>query len=60
MLALSLSVCVSVCCWDRTKLDRSNTKDYQEREERAKKLAREIELNSDRHGIDDTGTEEEL
>lgn len=46
--------------WGRTKLDRSNTKDFLDREERAKRLAREIEINFDRHGIDDTGTEEEL
>lgn len=52
--------CASFCSVGRTKLDRSNTKDYQEREERAKRLAQEIEHNAERHGIDDTGTEEEL
>lgn len=41
----------------RTKLDRSD-KDFKEREERAEKLAREIEDNGD--SPDDVGTEEEL
>ena len=44
----------------RTKLDRLDTKDYREREERAEQLARQIEANSDRRGLEDVGTEEEL
>lgn len=44
----------------RTKLERTDTKDFQQREERAEKLAQEIEKDTDRHKIDDAGTEEEL
>lgn len=44
----------------RTKLDRSNTKDFRDREERAEQLAREIEQSADSRRVDDMGTEEEL
>ena len=44
----------------RTKLDRSDTKGFREREERAEKLAREIEGSSSANLVDDMGTEEEL
>lgn len=46
--------------YNRTKLDRSDTEDFRQREERAAKLAREIEADPGGHGVDDTGTEEEL
>ena len=47
-------------CIISTKLDRADTKDFKMREQRAEKLAKEIEGSSNKHGIDDVGTEEEL
>jgi len=50
-------------CGCRTKLDRSDTKDYQEREERAAKLAQEIECTTGSQKykkLEDGATEEEL
>ncbi len=58
-MSCSPLVLVSACFGRRTKLDRSNTKDFTERAERAERLAREIEVNVG-HGVDDVGTEEEL
>ncbi len=51
----------------RTKLDRSETKDFQRRQDRAARLAREIEGSSERYRMEEEeeeeregGTEEEL
>lgn len=44
----------------RTKLDRADTKDFLVREQRAEKLAHEIEDSVTKHRITDNGTEEEL
>lgn len=52
-----LNIIFTLC---RTKLDRNDTTGFREREERAERLAREIETSNDKHGVDDLGTEEEL
>lgn len=47
-------------CAFRTQLDRMDTKDFRVREQRADRLAREIEDSVDKHWNSDVGTEEEL
>lgn len=53
-------MCYMVVLSCRTKLERSDTKDFRLREQRAEKLAQEIEESVNKHGINDTGTEEEM
>lgn len=61
MLPLLLIKCVCIfACLCSTKLDRSETDEFKQREVRAAKLASEIETKDKSDTVDDVGTEEEM